>query len=856
MKKFKAHLSEAKKSTVVVSFGRMNPMTNGHEKLANKLKSEAASRKADAKLYLSHSTNPKKDPLPFDTKVKFAKKAFGPMVQSSAARTIIEVAKELNGKYSTLVVVVGSDRVPEFKTLLDKYNGKEYTFDSIEIVSAGERDPDAEGVEGMSGSKMRKFAADKDIKNFSRGVPSKLSDTDTEQLYNAVRQGMKLDEQFSKMIEEGIQATADFKVSKSGKKYSAHKIVLGKKKEEPEEETKETKNEEAELDEAVLSLSQRRQRAIQFKRLQTRIQRARMLAMKRFADKKHLALRARRQARGFLKSRFASGKSYDAMATAQKIVVDKRLEKMKPVVGKIAARLLPKVRQAEVQRKMNTMLKKESFEIIDESANRLDQLIRYGLADKSMLSTIKRSVSKLQSGENLNAQERRATESLITTLLDMVTSSDALFKMTKAQLQKEAFQYVIEQEEEAEEKVELDGLHMARIEVASLIDDAEELLEMLSEMEEEPDAWVASKISLATDYIATVTDYLEFNSYSDEEEEEPEEEDVEDEYSDVEEAIRHMSKEDLGEHYDEVKDIIEEIDGLQKKADKSNIPYSTLRTVYRRGIESWTESISMTPQQWAFARVNSFVSGGATIKHDDADLWESVQRNAKFSQFAESVLEYGTDAARMAYARATPGQSQEIIMARYSADKALEAINSANLQRAFKLYSEEACCDECVEEDLPELEENLSLWKYNKITGIWKQERSVTPETKDKWLEIFKKDSPDETYVISSKKPSKKPMKESEEILEEVDWDLVLHEAEYQGKDVSLNKPFYTPDGPKKSAVYTMGPNGKVVIVRFGDPNMEIKKDNPERRKSFRARHNCDEPGPKWSAKYWSCKAW
>jgi hypothetical protein len=86
--------------------------------------------------------------------------------------------------------------------------------------------------------------------------------------------------------------------------------------------------------------------------------------------------------------------------------------------------------------------------------------------------------------------------------------------------------------------------------------------------------------------------------------------------------------------------------------------------------------------------------------------------------------------------------------------------------------------------------------------------------------------------------------------------DFILTEAEYQGKKVTLNKPFYTPGGPKKSAVYTMGPNGKVVIVRFGDPNMEIKKDNPDRRRSFRARHNCDNPGPKYKARYWSCKAW
>ncbi len=109
MKTFKASLTEATKSQVVVSFGRMNPMTNGHEKLADKIKEEAKKRNADAKLYLSHSTNPKKDPLDFKTKVKFAKKAFGPMVQNSVARTIIEVAKELSGKYDDLIVVVGSD---------------------------------------------------------------------------------------------------------------------------------------------------------------------------------------------------------------------------------------------------------------------------------------------------------------------------------------------------------------------------------------------------------------------------------------------------------------------------------------------------------------------------------------------------------------------------------------------------------------------------------------------------------------------------------------------------------------------------------------------------------------------------
>tara|TARA_R100000995_G_scaffold82035_1_gene55462 strand:- start:456 stop:1088 length:633 start_codon:yes stop_codon:yes gene_type:complete len=80
--------------------------------------------------------------------------------------------------------------------------------------------------------------------------------------------------------------------------------------------------------------------------------------------------------------------------------------------------------------------------------------------------------------------------------------------------------------------------------------------------------------------------------------------------------------------------------------------------------------------------------------------------------------------------------------------------------------------------------------------------------------------------------------------------------AEYQGRKVKLGKPFRTPDGPKKSSVYVKNDKGNVVKVNFGDPNMEIKKDNPKRRKSFRARHNCDNPGPRWKARYWSCRAW
>lgn len=80
--------------------------------------------------------------------------------------------------------------------------------------------------------------------------------------------------------------------------------------------------------------------------------------------------------------------------------------------------------------------------------------------------------------------------------------------------------------------------------------------------------------------------------------------------------------------------------------------------------------------------------------------------------------------------------------------------------------------------------------------------------------------------------------------------------AEYQGRKVQLDNPFRTPDGPKKMSVYVKNEKGNVVKVNFGDPDMEIKRDNPDNRKNFRARHNCDNPGPKWKARYWSCKNW
>ena len=179
-------------SKTVFAFGRMNPPTIGHEKLADKVASEAKRRGAMPHIYLSHTQNAKKDPLPYSVKIAVAKKAFGKAVTRSSAKTIIQVMQELEKMgHKEVVLIAGSDRVPEFKTFLAKYNGKDYNFDKIEVVSAGERDPDAEGVAGMSASKLRAIAKEGDYDTFAKGMPSKLRDADKKKVYNTIRSVME-----------------------------------------------------------------------------------------------------------------------------------------------------------------------------------------------------------------------------------------------------------------------------------------------------------------------------------------------------------------------------------------------------------------------------------------------------------------------------------------------------------------------------------------------------------------------------------------------------------------------------------------------------------------------------------------
>jgi predicted nucleotidyltransferase len=188
-------LTEGK--SVAFTFGRFNPPTIGHEKLINKVKSQPTN---DYKIYLSRSQDSKKNPLNPNQKLNVMKSMFpshARNIQLNPTNMVLDLATDLYKKgYKDITMVVGSDRVREFETILKKYNDVKsrhgfYNFDNIKVVSAGERDPDAEGATGMSASKMRAAAAKGDVKTFSLGLPSSYK-SKADELMKVVRKGMNL----------------------------------------------------------------------------------------------------------------------------------------------------------------------------------------------------------------------------------------------------------------------------------------------------------------------------------------------------------------------------------------------------------------------------------------------------------------------------------------------------------------------------------------------------------------------------------------------------------------------------------------------------------------------------------------
>ena len=187
------------KGTLTLAFGRFNPPHAGHQQLMDIAAKSAEAEESDYIIVPSRSQDAKKNPLDADTKVSVMRSMFPQhserIINDGANRTIFDVLKKAhNDGYANVRIVAGQDRVKEFDKLSQNYNGQLYQFDNMEVVSSGDRDPDAEGMEGLSSSRMRLAAAEGDFKTFRAGLPEEIPRKSAMELFDTVRQTMNVKE--------------------------------------------------------------------------------------------------------------------------------------------------------------------------------------------------------------------------------------------------------------------------------------------------------------------------------------------------------------------------------------------------------------------------------------------------------------------------------------------------------------------------------------------------------------------------------------------------------------------------------------------------------------------------------------
>lgn len=368
-------LSEAITDTAVITFGRMNPPTVGHLSLVEKMLDIALENKGYPLIYLSHTYDPKKNPLSYDEKFDLVREAFGDYVQRSEANNPIAVLKEVSERFKNVIVVVGEDRVKDLVRITETYNGKDFNFDSTEVISAGLRDPDAEGVEGMSASKMRELAIEGNLTKFREGLPVQLQPS-ASVIINMIREGMDLKEELNKIFEEYIDEAG------------------------------------------VLSVAGRRKKAIAARKYKARLKIARKRVQRRIALNPRLKKRTARAAIRVMRNRLAGGrgKKYTKLSPQEKASIDRRVRARKSIVSKLSTRLYPTTRKKEFARFKSFRTKKEAINF--EFENYLSEGQKKNLAEFPALpseisyvmphGSIKKKKSNKKSNQDMNAYQQES----------------------------------------------------------------------------------------------------------------------------------------------------------------------------------------------------------------------------------------------------------------------------------------------------------------------------------------------------------------------------------------------------------------------------------------------------------------
>ena len=948
MKKF-LDIAEARGDTAVFTFGRFNPPTIGHQKLLDKVASVAKSNPgAPYYIFASHSENPKKDPLPYVKKVAYMKKMFSKHsrnITTTRDRTVFELAVTLHNKgHRAIVMVVGSDRVTEFDTLLNKYNGVEgrhgyYGFDNIEVVSAGERDPDAEGVTGMSASKMRAAASANDYDTFKLGLPKNFNNGMS--LFKDVRKFMGIRESFIEhqvnmteedvirdmYIENKIFCTGDIvedeysgvsgAVVRRGTNYlvfaesdgTTHKRWLYEvrrvKQDKDVEDMKGTQPAKyfaKDADGDKMSTATKKARARHFAKgdsrepapgdadADTKPSKYTKKYKKMFGEEeiKYPKVKENKDGEKYLSADYKNFKSEKPSDSATKEEMQKlkkfgerRTKEVEESVKKHDAD--PSYAMKEYMDSKNLKYSQEEIDKINVAGStisrhykNLHQRARPWQMSKEMnmdINVMRRPSDSMNtpaypSGHSLQSRlvaeyyaekypdhkeelikaadecgvgrvmagwhypsDHKHGVKLAKEALPILDISSDMKESSLKKVYQRAYNNIVKDYTDMVKKGKgkhsnsfylsraamnygFDSIKPIKDYINSLVKSNELPKELSAENEkiEEDNKRIPRKkgqpansdkhSDLYTDENPKGTIHgLKFATVQDAKDSVKKIENSGKKHAHkiqaaiaMEQRAREMGKKaeadvyrayiekmkkitkQRNEELDMVKtfqqfQLDEKIEGLVNKSKQTGVPYSILKKSYDRGMAAWKggHRPGASQQQWAFARVNSMLTGGKA----DPDLQKQIRAGG--------------------YKKKKKSKSEDF------------------------------------EEDAP-------CWDTHKQVGMKKKNGKMVPNC-----------VPKEEKILSFKEHVSNSL-----------YDHAIMESEYQGRKVKLNDPFRLPSGSKKKfGVYVKNDKSNVVKVTFGDPNMGINRDDPEARKSFRARHQCDtNPGPKWKARYWSCYQW
>ena len=799
MKKF-IDLQEAPK-TVAFTFGRFNPPTIGHEKLLDKLKKVSANKYM---VFASHSQNPKKDPLQYAKKIAYMKQSFPKHKRDivvSKSRTFFEILVELNKKFQNMIMVVGSDRVTEFKTLANEYNGVAsrhgyYKFENIEIVSAGERDPDAEGATGMSASKMRAAAANSDFDSFKQGTP--LGDAQAKKLYFDVRKSMGIKEELNLSdfevvrdlyLSEQIWNVGDLVITNEGcgeiirrgtnyvtivkENYKVEKVWLHDIRIDENQKVKQDKDikdregtQPAKYYGSKIAKSTKTKRAAQFKK-QTKMDDDDPDAYKPAPGD-------------------ATGKTKPS----------KHTKKFKQMFGDETNPRIPR------KKGQPAGSKKHSDLYTDEDP--VGTIHGLGFKD---VETAKSSVAKIERSDRTHAHKIQAAVAMEQRAKEMGKKAEAAIYRTyiekmkkKTKRMREFTEFMYEKAPDTQDAMKrykagkAGFTDIAHLKAKGLIKRADGT-KRKSEMNEE-----------FKFYPEDLHEYIQIPDFP--------RDDMQKEMSIVRKAISTRTDKDVESIANNDEDSFYSIKEYLKKI-KVAFHEDELRDIVKQAVPTIRHFKNKFNRKRPFEiDGNLDVLGSKTNKtrsypsgHSTQSMIIGLYASAKFPEHRDGIMEAAKEVG-MGRVKAGFHFLSDHLAGQMLGQKMFEMMNKEDYGEAMKEYYE---------------------------IGT------------DNYVNYLKDITPGEEKQAEYEQIVDKPQLNA---FGEIDED-----AEYQGRKVKLNNP--VRGGSKKFYVYVKNEKGNVVKVSFGDATgLDIKRDDPARRKSFRARHNCDNPGPKWKARYWSCKFW